>query len=137
MFAQYIQLGRKKWNVLVYYNVSPDDFVEIEDSLIQIDCPDEDIDKAFRTLSRSKNTGFTFSNTDYKMSIVCISQATSASQFVSTAVHEAKHVQSHVCAYYGVEESSEDAAYLIGYLVQNMYKMVARIFKNYVRFAGR
>jgi hypothetical protein len=79
MFAQYIQLGRKKWNVLVYYNVSPDDFVEIEDSLIQIDCPDEDIDKAFRTLSRSKNTGFTFSNTDYKMSIVCISQATSAS----------------------------------------------------------
>jgi hypothetical protein len=30
--------------------------------------------KAFRALRR-KNTGFTFSNTDYKMSIVCIGAA--------------------------------------------------------------
>lgn len=136
MFAQYIQLGRKKWNVLVYYNVSPDDFIEIEDSLLQIDCPQESIDRAFSVIANSKNTGFTFSNTDYKMSIVCISQATSASQFVSTTVHEAKHVQSHVCSYYGVDEDSEEAAYLIGYLVQNMYKMLARMLKGYVRFIG-
>ena len=33
MISQYIQLGDKGWNVLVYYNVSPDDFVEVTDSL--------------------------------------------------------------------------------------------------------
>lgn len=33
MAAQYIQLGRRGWNVLVYYNVDENDFVEIEDSL--------------------------------------------------------------------------------------------------------
>lgn len=71
MAAQYIQLPGKAWNILVYYNVSRYDFVEVEDSLRQIDCPRKDITMAFRVL-RSKNTGFTFSNTDYKMSIVCI-----------------------------------------------------------------
>jgi hypothetical protein len=34
MIAQYIQLGKKDWNVLIYYGVSKEDFVEIEDSLI-------------------------------------------------------------------------------------------------------
>lgn len=135
MFAQYIQL--RGWNVLVYYNVEPQDFVEIEDSLRQIDCPNKDIRSAFRVLSKSKNTGFTFSNSDYKMSIVCISQTTSASEFVSTAVHEAKHVQSHICQFYKIDEHGEEAAYLIGHLVRKMYKMVARVLKSYVRFIGQ
>lgn len=135
MFAQYIQL--RGWNVLVYYNVEPQDFVEIEDSLRQIDCPNKDIRNAFKVLSKSKNTGFTFSNSDYKMSIVCISQTTSASEFVSTAVHEAKHVQSHICQFYKIDEHGEEAAYLIGHLVRKMYKMVARVLKSYVRFIGQ
>lgn len=112
------------------------DYVEIEDSLRQVDCPKEDIEHAFEVLKR-KNTGFTFSNTDYEMSVVCISKATSASEFVNTAVHEAKHVLSHICQYYDIDESSEKAAYIIGHLVHEMYKMVARIIKNYVRFIGK
>lgn len=58
------------------------------------------------------------------MSIACIGKATSVDQFVSTTIHEAKHVQSHICAYYEVEENTEDAAYLIGYIVKQMYRML-------------
>ena len=137
MFAQYIKVGDRKWNILVYYNVEPIDFTEIEDSLLQLECSREDIDRAFKVLSGSKNTGFTFSNSDYKMSIICISRTTSASQFVNTAVHEAKHVQSHICQYYGVDEDSEEAAYLIGHIVRKMYKVVAKILNNYVRYIGK
>ena len=32
MIAQYIQLGDRDWNVLVYYNVSKEDFVEIDNT---------------------------------------------------------------------------------------------------------
>lgn len=131
MIAQYIQLGRRGWNVLIYYGADIDDFVEIEDSLIQLDCPKKDIKKAFKVLHR-KNTGFTFSNSDYKMSIVCIGQATDISQFVNTSIHEAKHVQSHICSYYKIDEDSEEAAYLIGHLVQRMYKMFAKFMKQYI-----
>lgn len=130
MAAQYIQLGRG-WNVLVYYNVDPDDFVEIEDSLIQLDCPTKDIDKAFKVLTK-KNTGFTYSNTDYEMSVICISKSTNVEQFVNTAIHEAKHVQSHICSYYKIAEDSETAAYLMGYLVQRMYRYFAKLVKRYV-----
>ena len=131
MIAQYIQLGKRGWNVLVYYGVTEDDFVEVADSLIQLGCGKKTIRKSLNVL-RKENTGFTFTNPDYKMSIVCIGYASDISQFVNTAIHEAKHVQSHVCSYYDIDEDSETAAYLIGHLVQRMYKMFAKIIKQYV-----
>lgn len=130
MISQYIQLGDRNWNVLVYYNVKPEDFIEVVDSLEQLECPDRDIKKALKVLRR-KNTGFTFSNTDYKMSIVCIGHTSNVGQFVNTAIHEAKHVQSHICEYYNIAEGSEKAAYLIGHIVHEMYKMLEKILKSY------
>ena len=131
MVAQYIKLGKRDWSVLVYYNVGKEDFVEIEDSLLQVDCQEHELKRALAVL-RHKNTGFTFSNSDYKMSIVCIGKATSVSEFVNTTIHEAKHVQSHICSFYGIDENSETSAYLIGYLVQRMYKMFEKLVRQYV-----
>lgn len=131
MIAQYIQLGNKGWNVLVYYGVNKEDFIEVEDALKQLGCSSRDVRKSLKVLTR-ENTGFTFSNSDYKMSIVCIGPSSDVSQFVNTAIHEAKHVQSHICSYYDIPEDSEDAAYLIGYLVQRMYKMFSKIIRQYV-----
>ena len=131
MIAQYIQLGERGWNVLVYYGVDESDFIEVEDALKQLGCSRYDIRRSLKVLKR-ENSGFTFSNSEYKMSIVCIGPSSDVSQFVNTAIHEAKHVQSHICSYYGISESGEDAAYLIGYLVQRMYKMFSKIIRQYV-----
>ena len=75
----------------------------------------------------TKDTGFTYTDFINKRSIVGIAPTTSQEQFFNTLVHEAKHVQSHICYYYDVPEDGEDAAYLIGYLVQKMH----RVFKYY------
>ena len=75
-----------------------------------------------------KDTGFTYTDYTKRYSIVGISQTTSQEQFLNTIVHEAKHVQSHICKYYNVDEDSEDAAYLIGYIVQQMH----RVFRNMI-----
>lgn len=69
------------------------------------------------------NTGFTYSDVRDKFSVVGISDTTSKDQLMNTIVHEAKHVQTAICRYYEVDEESEDAAYLIGYLVQKMYNV--------------
>lgn len=53
-------------------------------------------------------------------------------ELLMNAIHEAKHVQSHICSYYDIPENGEDAAYLIGYLVQRMYKMFSKIIRQYV-----
>ena len=71
-----------------------------------------------------KNTGFTHTDFKKKRSIIGISKVTSKEQFLNTVVHEAKHLQSHICKYYEVNEDSEDAAYLIGYIVQSMFKYI-------------
>ena len=136
MTTQYIKV-EGYWNILVYYNTDFRDLPEIEDSLMQLDCPEEDIDAAMNVLYKTRNTGFTYSNSDYRMSVVCISQTTSARQFVNTAVHEAKHVQSHICSYYDIDEDTEEAAYLIGFIVSEMYRMVSKVIKHYVRYIGR
>lgn len=75
-----------------------------------------------------ENTGFTYTNLYKRHSIVGISQTTSQEQFINTIVHEAKHVQSHICKYYNVDEDSEDAAYLIGFIVQQMH----RVFRDMI-----
>lgn len=67
------------------------------------------------------NTGFTQTDFSKRQSIVGISNVTNKSQLINTIVHEAKHVQSHICRYYNIDEGSEQAAYLIGYIVQKMY----------------
>ena len=68
-----------------------------------------------------KNSGFTHTDFNKKLSIVGIGKSDSKEQFLNTIVHEAKHIQSHICSYYDVPEDGEDAAYLIGYIVMKMY----------------
>ena len=70
-----------------------------------------------------QNSGFTYSDSKKKTSIVGISSTSSRGELLNTIVHEAKHVQSDICSYYNIDENSEEAAYLIGYIVQNMYKV--------------
>lgn len=123
MIKQYIGIGDHNWGVLVYYNVDQYGIDDVIDALYELDCPQSDINEAARVLSKY-NSGMTFSNDTYRMSIICISRATSKEEFFNTLVHEAKHVQSHICAYYNIAEDGEPAAYLIGHLVQRMYKYI-------------
>ena len=75
-----------------------------------------------------EDTGFTYTDFNKRKTIVGISKTTSQEQFLNTIVHEAKHVQSHICKFYNIEEDSEEAAYLIGYIVQRMHS----VFKNMI-----
>lgn len=67
------------------------------------------------------NAGFTHTDFKKKQSIVGIGVTNSKAQLINTIIHEAKHVQSHICRYYNVPEDGEQAAYLIGYIVMRMY----------------
>lgn len=75
-----------------------------------------------------EDAGFTHTNYKKKLTIVGIGRASSKEEFINTIAHEAKHVQSHICQYYKVNEDSEEAAYLMGYLIMKMYNK----FKEYI-----
>lgn len=63
------------------------------------------------------------------MSVVAISFTTSKAELINTIVHEAKHIQSHICKYYSIPENSEEAAYLIGFIVMKMYAAFKQLLK--------
>ena len=127
MIKQYIELGNNGWHIYVYYNVNATNITEVIRSLRLLHCQERYIAKSTRVMSTGINTGMTYTNTKEKISLVCIGEADSDEQFVNTVIHEAKHVQSHICDYYGISEGSEKAAYLMGYIAQRMYRMLQRI----------
>lgn len=104
-----------KWELIIYlygqYNES------LYDALIRLGISQTEINKAFE-LYHSINKGFTYSNLNLCASVVGISEASSKAEFYSTVTHEFKHVQSHICDYFNINEDSEEAAYLIGYIMR-------------------
>ena len=122
MTKNYIELGDNGWAVILCYNIRVSDSHEIASLLTALGCPKKELKKAVQTVTRKSNSALTFSNTDFKMSLVCIGDASSTEQLLNSIAHEAKHVQSHICEYYDIDEDGEIAAYLIGYIVQRMYR---------------
>lgn len=131
MVTQYINLDKYNWGILIYYGTQQEDYEDIYNALIALGCSKRHAERATTTVTQRLNTGLTFTNTDLRMSLICVSDATTADGFVNTAVHEANHVQSHVCEYYGIYDDEEPASYLIGYIVQRMYKMLSIIRQEY------
>ena len=122
MIRQHIVLGKDQWDIIVYYNIDMKYKQYLSNILYQQGCSNKEINESMNILSKY-NTGITYTNMKRRISIVFISKATSNDQFINTIIHEAKHVQTHVCDYYNINEDGETAAYLIGYIVQQMYKI--------------
>lgn len=125
MISQYFSI-KGYWNVVIYYNVSSNSIYHVENILQSIGCKQHDIDEICGALLRI-DCAVTYTKPYDRLSIICFSRNSSDEQLVNTIVHEAKHLQSHICDYYGVREDGEQAAYLIGYIVQKMYRVVEKL----------
>ena len=68
------------------------------------------------------NSGFTYSNSELRMSLIVVSDATDESQWWDTLVHEIDHVQSAICDYYDVPLGMEAAAWTQGYIMRQIIR---------------
>ena len=116
------------WSVVLFVDVDYDRYDIIESALTDILAPISVIDNIYDKISYKFNSGVTFSNPEFKTSVVCINKTTSREELINTISHEADHIQDNICEYYDVPLDSEDAAYLIGYLVGKMYYSSRRLF---------
>ena len=119
------------WSIVLFVNVDYDNFEIVESALTDILAPVSVIDEMYNKISYKYDSGVTFSNPDYRTSVVCINKATSREELINTISHEADHVQDTICKYYDVPLDSEQAAYLIGYLVGKMYYEARKLFCSY------
>lgn len=125
MIKQEIIIGKNKWKVMVLYTPLRGDLGEVVKMLSRLNCPKEDVVKIKKIIRYNiKNTGFTYSAIPRKESIVAICSATSSAQYFNTAIHEINHLQNDILKYYKVNNDSEDAAQLIGYIAMKMFKIL-------------
>ena len=119
------------WSIILFVDVDYDKYNIIESALTDILAPISVIDNIYDKISYKFNSGVTFSNPDFRTSIICINKATSKEELINTISHEVDHVQDAICKYYNVPLDSEDAAYLIGYLIGKIYYNSRRLFCSY------
>ena len=119
------------WSVVLFVDVDYDKYDIIESALTDILAPISVIDEIYDKISYEYNAGVTFTNSDFRTSVVCINKATSREELINTISHEADHIQDAICEYYDVPLDSEQAAYLIGYLVGKIYYKSRRLFCSY------
>lgn len=118
-----------KWGVVAAYDIEPQDLDEVRAWVESLGCDPRETEDACRAAT-GINTGVTISNPDLRMSLVLIGGASSPEQWWDTVVHELKHVQSHISACYNVDGDSEEAAYLIGYLMRIFLRKNLSIIEN-------
>ena len=116
------------WSIVLFVDVDYDKFDVIESALTDILAPISVIDEIYDKISYKLNYGVTFTNSRYRTSVVCINKTTTREELINTITHEADHVQDDICKYYNVPIDSEQAAYLIGYLVGKMYYASRSLF---------
>lgn len=86
MKARYIDIV-KKWAFVFAYGIGEDDVEDVGDWLEALGASRREIARACRVVLEV-NKGFTYSNSDLRMSVVCISRASSREQWWDTVAHE-------------------------------------------------
>ena len=127
MILQGFHIGKKKWYVMVYYDVlTRGDLLEVKGAILSAGADEATADMAVDNLAY-EDTGFTFSNLDRRLTVMLMSRASSAEQMYDTIQHELKHATEHISEFYGVDSKSEEAAYLQGEIARQMFPAAAMV----------
>lgn len=121
MIRQYLFIDKYDWRLTVLYNANRDLSIVAEE-LLKIKCPSDIAVSAIKNIV-GINNGFCFTNDLLKATLVGIAETDSDEELINTIAHEVSHVKSHICTYYKIDEKSEEAAYLMGDILEKLFKI--------------
>lgn len=124
MIRQWIYLPEWDWVVIVFYNATPIDKVEIYSTLYDMGVSEETIIKIDNNIKGDMlNTGLTYTNVMQGISVIVISNTSSPSEFWSTLDHEKGHAGQHIAQALGFPCNGEEQQYIVGELAKEMYSI--------------
>lgn len=127
MIRQEIYIPKYDWRVRIYYAVTTYWRERILSDLRDIGCRGLQLERADCSLSSGDlNTGLTYSDFEGRRTVMVISRASSASEFLNSWIHEMLHLCRHVCRAFGIDPYGEEAAYLSGDVGQKMFRVARR-----------
>ena len=117
MSARYLDVAGK-WDIVLVWDIGAEVSAMLVGWLEALGATRAEARKACNVLTGGLNRGFSYSNPDLQMSLVCIGDASSRAQWWDTVAHEVDHLQNAIMEVYDVEPGTEDAAWLQGYLMR-------------------
>lgn len=127
MIRQFITLPYD-WGAVIYYDSTVRDIPDILQTMDAIGCSTELLQRAEANLKGGAlNRGVTYSDPWLRMSVVVIGKASSSRQFFNSYDHEKNHLAEHIATYNGIDEKSEEMAYLRGYIAQKTYGVASKL----------
>lgn len=116
---------QNKWRVIVYWNIDYDFFDVIAQELYSFEASENTIKEIFDTMT-IEGKAFTYSSNH--TSIVGFNKHSNETDYLNSIVHEAEHIKQDILKEYDIEDKDETPAYLIGYIVMEMYKEFRRMY---------
>ena len=125
MIKHLFHIWQHDWLVKAYINTTSDDADLILDELMSIGADMDVMRMAYKNLRSGKmNTGLTYASPWNRVTIVVVSQATSAKEYFNSIVHEIAHAGVYTCDALGIDLKSEQAAYFQGGLARDLFPCV-------------
>lgn len=127
MLRQCFTIPKYNWKVYIYYYITCYYIDEILERLRNIGCSDNHLNDAYNSMASCKlNTGFTYSNTSKRTSVVVISCTSTPAQFMNSYDHERYHLINHILEAFDINPYGEEAAYLAGTIGQITFPKAKR-----------
>lgn len=111
------------WKVIVFYDLDPTFFDEVEFELLLIGFSKASIEEVRESMLSGGAKAVTCSVAHQHTSVVIFNPHTSKADYISSIVHEAEHIKQAMLKAYDVEDMGEAPAYTVGYLVKKMYEV--------------
>lgn len=128
MITHVFHIHQHDWLVKAYINSDDSDADLILGELWSVGADMDTMRLAFRNLrGGQKNTGLTYTSPWHRVTILVVSESTSAEEFFNSLVHEISHAKTHICEYLGIDLLSEEASYFSGGLARDLFPHVRHL----------
>lgn len=91
------------------------------------------VEATYELMDGGMNRGFTFSDTERRVSLSWVGPQTSGAEWVNTTVHEIVHVAQAIASADGTDPLSEDFAYLVGDITQGVADIICGLACDHCR----
>lgn len=124
MIETTIHIDRYNWRVLAFLDADCQDTDRIADALTVAGCGGEFLQRAVSNIaSCNLDQGLCYSADGE--SVLVVSRGSGPAQVINSIAHECFHLVNHICERRGVDIASEDAAYLMGDVVAELWKSLS------------
>lgn len=113
MIRQRFHLKSHDWAIYAYYVVTKPNADEILDTLANIGCGGDNLQRAYSNLtSGNLDTGLTYSNSDTRETVMVFAKTSSAKEFQQSYQHEIGHLKDHIAQTFDINPHGEELQYI-------------------------